>query len=135
MPADALNAFHIALCSNQRQLANLDLVEQAETLIRDAYSRLLEANVDCVLRQLDTRTEHVASVRAGNDLIAIVESEQSLCGLQHLADAALTRLTRHAEASRQANSGYRTARQATLQRIGAIRAAIDSYQRVSQPGQ
>ncbi|HCU49575.1 MAG TPA: hypothetical protein DGG94_07210, partial [Micromonosporaceae bacterium] len=90
MPADALNALQIALCSNQRQLANLDLIEQAETLLRDAYSRLLEANVDSVLRQLDIRTEHVASVRAGNDLIAIVESEQSLCGLQHLADAALT---------------------------------------------
>ncbi|HCT77475.1 MAG TPA: hypothetical protein DGT23_12950 [Micromonosporaceae bacterium] len=135
MPADALNALQIALCSNQRQLANLDLIEQAETLLRDAYSRLLEANVDSVLRQLDIRTEHVASVRAGNDLIAIVESEQSLCGLQHLADAALTRHTRHAEASRQAIAEYQTARQAILKRIEAIRVAIDGYQRACRPGQ
>lgn len=120
MSTDDLVARRAELAARWRQLWQLDVVEQAECMVRDLSEHLLLDQVDILLRELDAAAGTLALLRSADDLTAICAAEERLCALQRHADTMLQQLHQHRGAIAEAQNAYITSRWQLQQLIGGL---------------
>ncbi len=121
---DDIDVLRSELAAERRQLDALEAVELAESLVRRAYSNHLQYDLYDTWRQLDAAIDLVTRVRAGDDLIAILDAEQGLCAVQRQAQVIQALHERHLQAAASTDQAYKATRRRALQRIEQCRSHL-----------
>lgn len=128
--SNKVNALQTTLALYRARLSELDVIEVAESTVRERHHEMRRRELAQALVDVDLATEEATDARSGTDLVAIMEAEQRLCAAQHAAD---TRLRVHIASSRrgeQAQAAYATARLEVIQRVKTVQMVL-ARQRLS----
>ena len=120
MSVDEVSGLRAMLRAYRERMWDLDVVERAETVVRDHRKQQLSQALEETLAQLDTAAKAATDAHAGTDVVAMIEAEQELCAAQHSAQSLLRRHLDESRAADQIQAAYSAHRREVAQRIKSI---------------
>jgi hypothetical protein len=104
----------------RERMWDLDVVERAESVVRDCRRQQVTQALEETLAQLDAAAQAATDAHAGTDVAAMIDAEQQLCAAQHAAQKLLRRHLDETRAADQIHAAYNAHRHEVSQRIKSI---------------
>jgi hypothetical protein len=129
---DEVSGLQAMLRAYRERMWDLDVVERAESVVRDYRRQQLSQALDETLTHLDAAARAATEAHAGTDVAAMIDAEQKLCAAQHAAQKLLRRHLDETRAADQVQAAYSAHRREVIQRIKSIEIML-SRQRINEP--
>ncbi len=104
----------------RERMWDLDVVERAESVVRDFRHQQLTQALEDTLAQLDIAAQAANDAHSGSDVVAMMHAEQQLCAVQHVAQTLLKQHMNESRAADQVHAAYSAHRHEVTQRISSI---------------
>jgi hypothetical protein len=134
MSVDEMNGLQAMLRAYHECMWDLDVVERAEAIVRDLRHYQLTQALEDTLAQLDNTAKAAATAHDGSDIVAMMEAEQRLCAIQHVAQTLLRRHMSESRAADDVHAEYAARRRELARRIESIEILM-SRQRLAGRGE
>ena len=124
MASESLRIMYQQLDVHWQQLSEIDVIEQAESLIREHHQNALGKQLAEVLSDVDEARYHLAQVNETCGLAAIAMAEEHLCAVKRHAENLLDQVNRQRDICAVIHDTFKANRTHLLNVIQALQLAI-----------
>ncbi len=124
MTSECLRIMCEQLDVHWRQLYEIDVIEQAESVIREQHQNALLKQLTEALSDVDTAKDRLAEVRESCGQSAAVMAEEHLCAVRRRAENLLDQINRQRDACALVQDTHKANRAHLLHVIQALQLAI-----------
>lgn len=124
MTSESLRIMCEQLDVHWRQLYEIDVIEQAESVIREHHQNVLLKQLTEALSDVDTAKDRLAEVRESCGQPAVAMAEEHLCAVKRLAENLLDQINRQRDTNALVQDTHQANRAHLLNVIQALQLAI-----------